>query len=1085
MGLLAPILYSTGKVEFDIKRFSFSVSHVALSLTIILTQALTLPSQYLTLTFYTQAHALLRANFNARQNSHHRGSRLVSSVTGQCDDFIKRDSSESPNFKHALSDSTGKPKHDKTNGIDESYWVREDIKHDTQTIESVLNHDRQATKSDILKLALGDIGREYGREENARKKLDLSFVSPIVVARGMNESEKRRYVQAKQSVGQYRDHRFSRSLPVLLALYIEGMYSNLENSVKWEESLEFGTLSHSFSEANLNKLRSKGYDAEDLLTWTWILTAKTADQAAKRLTAYSNHVQQNIDGGKAIPTFLFTFLLRRRNFSSRGLRLMVAHGWDRLLFQRKFHAKDYQPAENLAEKAQYPRMTEISLILIVIRLLRHARVTWPVGMISITSMITKHLNGDDTQLSPPPKGLINNDIARITFTYNTILSLLAGTVSLSPFQSVIHQQQAQFQVIRKMNEFQPSLIIDREGYRAIVRVQLAHMKTPSERLWAEMKAKSWPPWKEEKFGLDTSIGRDHGQSRAREILTRSREAGYAPQRWEKVAGVFAGWDTDLSPTIQTKTQLSKPQKSRYLTRLDNDAIGTECDGSIWAARILCTRTIDEAWACFLSYRRMSTQASENVYFSFFEKIVFHEKKSESREPAHDPNVQELNSEAIEKSLPGDGKETWPNPGPSEAIYVRTPAPSREDFYRMMIDDKIRPSGKFLSYLLRYAKSYTEGVQYLNISQLPQNIIEAFLNEDTSKDVYIYSQISYVDIRLFSAFITFLVESAVNSTEPLKRTFYMNSAPPVWSNPLKQAFRLLNLMKPFYLPPWYSFLQAIIHPRTIVDPNLHGPSQNFQNIIKWEVVCSVLDKMKEVKFSVDFEGFRLLCVGFEKALISFQILSSPTNHADEPADGHDSVDSGKENSMHINSTQFRLQVFRVSSRGLARLKRIFKKLAELKFSEKSLNRKICGKSFGMTQESLVDEADFDPATLLPRIHDTLHPSHLHAFIRVLGISGDHDGILHVLRWMNNHVAELRSSVDNTFNGRRMTRTSIVAVAAFLLRGWSPFGDGMGKAASPEIVEEACGIIRDHADWGGWPTDEEVDVYFSKFSRKRWW
>jgi hypothetical protein len=51
--------------------------------------------------------------------------------------------------------------------------------------------------------------------------------------------------------------------------------------------------------------------------------------------------------------------------------------------------------------------------------------------------------------------------------YNRALSLLSIPSSLHPFHSSAYHQRAQFNLLRRMTEFEPALTINREGYRAI------------------------------------------------------------------------------------------------------------------------------------------------------------------------------------------------------------------------------------------------------------------------------------------------------------------------------------------------------------------------------------------------------------------------------------------------------------------------------------------------------------------------------------------------------------------------------------------------------------------------------------------
>jgi hypothetical protein len=46
---------------------------------------------------------------------------------------------------------------------------------------------------------------------------------------------------------------------------------------------------------------------------------------------------------------------------------------------------------------------------------------------------------------------------------------------------------------------------------------------------------------------------------------------------------------------------------------------------IWASRIRSTRTVEEAWACFLANEDEKLPPSQDVYYAMFEKLVFKSK----------------------------------------------------------------------------------------------------------------------------------------------------------------------------------------------------------------------------------------------------------------------------------------------------------------------------------------------------------------------------------------------------------------------------------------------------------------------------
>ena len=871
---------------------------------------------------------------------------------------------------------------------------------------------------------------------------------------------------------------FKRSLPLLLANYIEFANSIPNRTYNPRKSLRTAAQAIAFldifNDKTLSWLSSKGYDITDLTTWEWILTAQSSEQAAIRLTMLANQRDQKIGGGKPIPTFVFLFLLRRQDFSPRSLRLLLEQAGSRLIHRNRLQGgTDNSPCspgkpENAVIQVVYSEMDEKTLMTMVVRLLRQARKVWPAAMVSIAEMMTKYVNGSRTWSKSLQRVPLNEQTsARLTFLYNKMLSLLAIPSNQSPFKLVVYHQRSQFVVLKRMNEFQPPLIVTREGYRAVTSVQLAHTKTYREREWAMMKALSWPPWKEDKLGIDRDIGAEHGISRASESLMRSREAGYPSRAWEDAAGVFAGWDTDHSPTIQTRTILNR---GTFFDQLYNSAIPdpepAEPDKLLWAARIRATRTVDEAWACFLTYRyQKESWPSETVYYAMFEKLVYEDKRVKSVTRC---NNHAENSEAA-VALPGDGKETFAVPGPPQAIYVRTPTPSMNELYDMMVEDNIKPSGRFLGFLWSHADSFNSGIKYLTGSSIRSTTIQVLLGRDVFKFDRRKAELEllFIEDHLFAAFISLLcgfapynkgcnIGSDARPGElPLKAVLpkpTMDMLGRTHINPISQAFQLVGIRKPFYRPPWNSLLLAVAPPGRVVS-NIRTHDLDVQDMLTWKVMRHVLVQMQEINLDVDFHGFRLLCVGLEKAILASQKLL--LRESDIPADrpGH-----SPRGDSHLDD-HLKLDAEQVLTTGISFLKKKFKILV----GTPNLSRTI--KS-------------------MPRLLETPDAAELHAFVRVLGLCKDYDGILELVRWMRCYAPELGAVAEKPVNGQNPSRRCIVAIRVFLEQSWL-FMEDKRERASPELLHEAITTITKKNDWGGWPTDEDVRAYIARWKSQLLW
>lgn len=893
----------------------------------------------------------------------------------------------------------------------------------------------------------------------------------------------------------------SRSLQSLLGQYIQHIDpvlrqpSPASSLVPCENDIDLALVKVLDDEA-LVLLRSKGYEVTDLTAWTWVLTAKCPEEAALRLVTLAN---SRTDGSEAvasrIPTFLYLFLLRRKHISSRALRILIIHAWDRLQGRSSSQKSPGEAAmlhlptgQDKSKRWQppaqglncYPHMSEPTIMVMIIRLLRHARKVWPAALMSIAAMLAKHVNGVPGPRNPsPPRAPDERTHMRLTFLYNKVLSMLAIPSSMNPFRSVPYHQRAQFTLLRRMSEYEPPLAITREGYRAFVRVQLAHKKTLRERDWAELKAKSWPPWKEERLGMDADKGLEYGMSRAQESLLRLKEAGYSMQTWDNAASVLAGWDTDRSPTIQTRALLAKPSTSRRVWPLTTTAYQSELKSALWAARIRATRTVDEAWVCFSTWRDCKITHSQSVYYAMFEKLVFDKKRQ--RQESRSTTEVALQSDTIlsHPNLPGDSKEVSAVPtSPREAIYVRTAPPSLDDLFNTMLQNGIKPSGRCLAFLLSHAESLGVGLKLLWASNLPQPLIRGLLNRHSIEHADVVEQLQTIPHYLFAAFIKLLsrftkpVSSGyVKAIEELMPsvTGLEDFATHVVKHrtrrisPLVHAFNLISACKPLYRPPWNSLLSALARPGVIVDTSTHSDDSDIQDMLSWKIATQILHQMRTIGLDLDFQGFQIVCTGYEKALLASMRVLEVLRTQPKLILASSSVSNPDSHPGFDSSVRLRVTAEQVLHHGLERIKGLFKHLVELPPSSKLTD-----------PSTLASQPDtLDPALLLPHLIDIPAPAHLHAFVRVLGLRRDHAGLLDLVRWMAQFEPELRAVADEARNGAVMTRRTVVAVRVFAERSWEDIGE-VGEAEEV-LIRRIYETVQNVAEWGGWPDDTEVYAY----------
>ena len=844
-----------------------------------------------------------------------------------------------------------------------------------------------------------------------------------------------------------------------------------------------------FNDNSMALLKKHGYGVDDVDFWAWILTARSSELAALRLWTLTN--APDVTKPRSVPDFIFHFILRRKDWNARSLKLMILYAWSRVVGSKVLLAANARPPSTtkmnawsrnsrsvpLPQDAASPDI--IAAMVIFVRLLRHARKIYPEACVSIASLLVHHLASRIPQARTKP--MDSSSISRLTFLFNSALSLLSRPASMQPFISNIYQQRAQFRLLRSMNEFDPPLAIDREGYRAVTRVQLAHKKTIRERDWASLKAKSWPPWKEDKLGLDTEKEPEYGISRAGESMLRAKEAGYADQIWEDSAEILAGWDTDQSPTIQTRTLLSAPILSRRAGH-SKSTLKSAWQTNVWAARIRATRTVDEAWACFMTYKDENGPESQDVHYAMFEKLIFEEERQRTATGSKIQSDARASEADSETTLPGDSPEVYEKPGPREAIFVRTSPPEPNEFLQLTLRAGIRPSGRFLAFMLKHANSFQSGLWYLRESALPPRVVNALFSRDAFDDARLLADIGYMTEHTFAAFIHFLCRFSPKRSHrylpvlrvPMKHArlgqFHMTNK---GINPLLQAFRLLLARKPFYRPPWNALLSAFARAGTNVGTtnNVHSPTQD---ILAWNHTHTVLREMDNLGIELDFAGFQIVCVTLEKGIFAAARILAFANHNNAE---HESLHGAKQ----------------LLEEGLPFVKGLFKRL---------VSDRVSGET-----GSIAGSGDLWPAAeLLPRLLEVPSPAHLHAFIRVLGLREDHAGIQALVGWMSQFAPELQVMADEAMNGRRLLRRCLVATRVFLEQSWDAPSkpdhqsrsietetnwqdnqaphEGNKAVGKPDVildspkadhVQRVYEIVQKQEDWGGWPTDEEVKAY----------
>ncbi|BAE57848.1 unnamed protein product [Aspergillus oryzae RIB40] len=855
-------------------------------------------------------------------------------------------------------------------------------------------------------------------------------------------------------------------------------------------------------------LRARQYSVKDVVSWAWILKSRTPYEAILRVFALEIQSDPKEKGGSAariIPPFI-PLLLLRQGLDTKSFRLLLIYSL-RLISGQPHpklgtplsSAKDYNLFDELRlSHDAKPLIDPNTCATFVVRLLHHARQLWPQAQLPIVRTFAFYL----TLLEPEGTGTVASATPRniqvLAGKCNTFLRLLSLPCRQGPFTSASIQQQAQFELLRAMARNQPVLPVTRGGYQGIIAVQLAHKKTSAERQSAELKAPSWPPWKEEKLGLDSQRGIEGLRSRAMRVMSQMKEAGYAHSRWEEVSSILAGWDTDKSPTIQTRTLARQPWRLR-------GRIGNADHHAIWEARIRATRTVREAWACFLSYRDQGLPPRGSIYTAMAEKLIYRRK------------ALHANFDQTSHALPGDALETFAEPlSARDLIYVHTEPPTLDELLTQMLSEGIRPQARFLSLLLRYAPTFKSGLEYLSCSDMSNEQIRALCTVWAHESIYDEQSrkvVNELPAHLFSSFVYFLCKFSTfgelsarhardafpiilgssqmangeTSTLFSQDEYLRNGDEYRHPKTLAHAIELLRVRHPRSPQAWVFVLSALNKDR--VTGRFRKMDRDIQRVIAWHEILEIAGRMEHHDIQLGLQGFQILCSGFSRA------VSSGIKNVDAVEEALEVVGNaahqGKLAYIGLPCPRFEDMV----QYGLRGLKDQFDRLVLPDFRTPSL--------FGSGKP--YSENVTDAQVILPPLLHVPSPAVLHAFVRSLGLAEDYDGLLSLLRWMSQYATPLKEASDEYLNGDMMMRRTLVAMRLFLegyreRQSWGSLrwtasaaqarglggseytsevspSDSERMSFSDPNLQEAYDIVTATHVWGPWPSDEEVQEYYA--------
>ena len=830
---------------------------------------------------------------------------------------------------------------------------------------------QQQSRSALVQTAIhGSAQRLYAR--TAPWKADHSYISPRRFLAGGKRTRRIIALVSRTRSGASRERALDlRTAPLSLYTILARYLAHITEPRQEE-------LGHVFMSNEITYLGTKGFAAKDVERWASSLLVRPSSHASERF----------LPGNTLPPLFVLLLFFRRKVITKRALINMMRHVDLRL---------------------QLEKISWKGLKILMIRLVRHIRGKWPEVMPWAAAIFTTEAGRIYDSIFSEGKiryGMLSD----MTHFCNGFMALLAQPLFENPVLSSLHQQSAQFQVLRFMASRRPALIVTKTGFRATVKTQLAHAKTAQEQEWATLKGPSWPPWKHDRTAMDEEKSYDFGKSRASRIMHQMFEAGYAGHNWEKIAEIYAGWDTDLSPTIQTRTLL--PTLSTYTRAWIN------VDSLLWASRVRTTRTRREAWACFLICEQSSPFARPEVYHAMFEKLYYSEV-DESRAQTRATSSQ-IPTGARKVLFPGDTKEVLPEPkSPINLIYISEPVPSFEQLYHRMIEKRVRPTDRFLAFLVDASTDFSTGMELLKAAKddfdgQVQRLLDGSLSQCSAAEP-IPGYFLAAFIRFLCRFGRFSHPPALRPILPLSQDhqrrfrhdrYYLT----------EYAYALLIHFRPQHRPAWTAYMEKLLFSGWD-SPVYQGVEKRTAQYTMMDELCKV---MQEEEIDVDDAQFRLVCTVVRSA-------------AQAAFRGH----LPKEDAHNIITA------------GPRQIRRVFQSLISTHGDQ----------AFNPTESS---------HTLQPHIPG---PTMLHAYVRALSALRDFEGLYSFSTWVASHRKEVTARAHAQHGGQRSWRRALVALRAGL--------DGVleegAEAAPGELMLLVKSQFEGIEEWGGWPSDLELELY----------
>jgi hypothetical protein len=810
---------------------------------------------------------------------------------------------------------------------------------------------------------------------------------------------------------------------------------------------------------DLDFLAKYGLSHRDVELWASIVTQSDTYQACHQLwMSCANSLDSN-----RVPCWILLFLLQRKYIPPDGVRLLLDVAWH-MLGREELQAVTEDGGNHSVQSGPFVLGNDRKVLLFT-SLARHTNSRYPSGLATLSDMISAHLD-PAVWVKSNRADRRETRLRKVSYLWNLFLEHLGRPSKIHPYRSSRYQEQAQFNLLRKMGELVPAIPITERGYKALTAVQLRRGKSPQEQDWAKLKTTNWPPWKVSHTALDEDKDRGYGTSRAGQIIDRMREAGYTGGAWSDVSQILAGWDTDGSPTIQTRKVLPRailgdldPSSSKYFSL-------------VWQSRIQSTRSVNEAWAGYLAFE--SNMQNQNQahghghgagpYIALAEKIYSHSKQAERvSKPGFKPSRRQ--------ALPGDGKEvSIAELSPNESVYIPRKPPSIDEIIDTMVERGVHMSSTQLSVMASIAPDQHAFRKCLT---LVPGALAGFWTLTNPQTSTVQSKVQGVSGAVFRAVCIFLLTNRHQSfVRRLAYSCVQQHPPPNMPASFVPIYHVWSLLRyrPHNSGLWEQLLRATYASSGLAEEESRYSLQAVQTSVQCsQVMKDMLLDLDESIGHVHPDILIPVCGSLELAIRTSLSIHSKTAIEDESstsADADSHMDDGNATELNKfigNTTTYIRQQF-----------------------YKSLHDRQEADYWARNQrrESVASFTSLSKQHDLPELLTTPRPALLHAYVRCLGMLGDWAGLQNFAFWLSAHWKDLQKAIDEKHGGSAMFRRTLVAMRVMLEGRHSEEVGGreawarqhMSSPTRNAALRTITKVAAEMSDkWGPWPKHWEVRLY----------